>query len=46
MSTDSLEDVLQKLTGPTQVVDLKEAIPQYIIVSGFTPARDLAGLII
>jgi hypothetical protein len=45
MSADSLEEVIQKLTGPIQVVDLKEAIPQYIIVSGFTPARDPAGLV-
>jgi hypothetical protein len=45
MSADSLEEVIQKLTGPTQVVDLKEAIPQYIIVSGFTPTGDLARLI-
>jgi hypothetical protein len=45
MSADSLEEVIQKLTRPTQVVDLKEAIPRYIIVSGFTPARDPAGFI-
>jgi hypothetical protein len=45
MSADSLEEVIQKLTGPTQVVNLKEAIPRYIIVSGFTPAGDPAGLI-
>jgi hypothetical protein len=45
MSTDSLEEVIQKLTGPTQVVDLKEAIPWYIIVFGFTPAGNPAGLI-
>ena len=45
MSTDSLEKVIQKLTGPTQVIDLKEAIPQYIIVSGFTPSRDPIRLI-
>jgi hypothetical protein len=41
----ALEEVIQKLTGPTQVVDLKEAIPQYIIVSGFTPTGDLARLV-
>jgi hypothetical protein len=40
MSDDSLEEVIQKLIGPTQVVDLKEAIPRYIIVSGFTPPGD------
>jgi hypothetical protein len=45
MSADFLEEVIQKLTGPTQVVDLKEAIPWYIIVSRFTPAGDSAGLI-
>jgi hypothetical protein len=28
MSAKSLEEVTQKLTGPTQVVDLKEAIPR------------------
>jgi hypothetical protein len=45
VSADSLEKVIQKLTGPTQVVDLKEAIPRYIIVSRFTPAGDPAGLV-
>jgi hypothetical protein len=44
MSTESLEEVIQKLTRPTQVVDLKEAIPRYIIVFGFTPAGDPSGL--
>jgi hypothetical protein len=45
MSADSLEEVIEKLTGPTQVVELKEAILRYIIVSGFTPAGDPARLI-
>jgi hypothetical protein len=45
MSTESFEEVILKLTGPIQVVDLKEAILQYIIVSGFTPAGDPASLI-
>jgi hypothetical protein len=44
MSTETLEEVIHKLTGPTQVVDLKEAIPRYIIVFGFSPAGDPSGL--
>jgi hypothetical protein len=40
MSAETLEEVIQKLTGPIQVVDLKEAIPRYIIVFGFSPAGD------
>jgi hypothetical protein len=45
ISADSLEEVIQKLIQPTQVVNPKEAIPRYIIVSGFTPAGDPASLI-
>jgi hypothetical protein len=40
MAAETLEEVIQKLTGPTQVVDLNEAIPRYIIVFGFSAARD------
>jgi hypothetical protein len=40
MAAEILEEVIQKLTGPTQVVDLNEAIPQYIIVFGFSAAGD------
>jgi hypothetical protein len=40
MAAETLEEVIQKLTGPTQVVDLNEAIPQYIIVFGFSAAGD------
>lgn len=45
MSTESFEEVILKLTRPTQVIDLKEAILRYIIVSGFTLAGDPASLI-
>jgi hypothetical protein len=38
MAAETLEEVIQKLTGPTQVVDLNEAIPRYIIVFGFNAA--------
>jgi hypothetical protein len=40
MAAETLEEVIQKLTGPTQVVDLNEAIPRYIIVFGFSAAGD------
>jgi hypothetical protein len=40
MAAESLEEVIHKLTGPTQVVDLNEAIPRYIIVFGFSAAGD------
>jgi hypothetical protein len=40
MAAKTLEEVIQKLTGPTQVVDLNEAIPRYIIVFGFNAAGD------
>jgi hypothetical protein len=40
VAAETLEEVIQKLTGPTQVVDLNEAIPQYIIVFGFNAAGD------
>jgi hypothetical protein len=44
MSAKFLEGVIQKLTWPTQVVNMKEAIPRYIIVFGFTPDGDPSGL--
>jgi hypothetical protein len=40
MAAETLEEVIQKLIGPIQVVDLKEAIPRYMIVFGFSAARD------
>jgi hypothetical protein len=40
MAAETLEEVIQKLTGPTQVIDLNEAIPRYIIVFGFSAAGD------
>jgi hypothetical protein len=40
MAAETLEEVIQKLTGPTQVVDLNEAIPRYMIVFGFSAAGD------
>jgi hypothetical protein len=40
MATETLEEVIEKLTGPTQVVDLNEAIPRYMIVFGFSAAGD------
>jgi hypothetical protein len=40
MAAETLEEVIQKLTGPTQVVDLNEAIPRYIIVFEFSAAGD------
>jgi hypothetical protein len=40
MAAETLEEVIQKLTRPTQVVDLNEAIPRYIIVFGFSAAGD------
>jgi hypothetical protein len=40
MAAEIIEEVLQKLTGPTQVVDLKEAIPRYMIVFGFSATGD------
>jgi hypothetical protein len=45
MSAESLEEVIQKQIGPTEAVDLKEAIPRYIIISRFTPARNPARFI-
>ena len=45
MLVDSLEEVIQKLTRPIQVINLKEAIPRYIIVSRFILAGDPALLI-
>jgi hypothetical protein len=45
MSAESLEEVMQKLTGPIHVVDLKEAIPRYIIVFEFSAAGDPSSLI-
>jgi hypothetical protein len=40
MAAETLEEVIEKLTGPTHVVDLNEAIPWYIIVFGFSAAED------
>jgi hypothetical protein len=44
MVAETLEEVIAKLTvkltGPTQVVDLNEAIPRYMIVFGFSAAGD------
>jgi hypothetical protein len=40
MAAQTLEEVIEKLTGPTQVVDLNEAIPRYMIVFGFSAAGD------
>jgi hypothetical protein len=40
MAAETLEEVIQKLTGPTQVVNLNEAIPRYIIVFGFSATGD------
>jgi hypothetical protein len=40
MATETLEEVIEKLTRPTQVVDLNEAIPWYMIVFGFSAAGD------
>ena len=44
MSAETLEEVIQKLIGPTQVVNLKEAILCYIIVFGFSAVGDPSGL--
>jgi hypothetical protein len=40
MAVETLEEVIEKLTGPTQVVDLNEAIPRYMIVFGFSVVGD------
>ena len=40
MATEILEEVIQKLTGPIQVVDLNEAIPHYMIVFEFSAVGD------
>jgi hypothetical protein len=40
MAAETLEEVIEKLTGPTQVVDLNEAISWYMIVFGFSAAGD------
>jgi hypothetical protein len=40
MVAETLEKVIQKLTGPTQVINLKEVIPRYMIVFGFSAAGD------
>jgi hypothetical protein len=40
MAAETLEEVIQKLTKPTQVVDLNEAITRYIIVFGFNATGD------
>jgi hypothetical protein len=40
MVAETLEEVIEKLTGPIQVVDLNEAIPKYMIVFGFSAAGD------
>jgi hypothetical protein len=45
MSDASLEEVIHKLTGPAQVVNLKEAVPRYIIVFGFTLMGDPSSLL-
>jgi hypothetical protein len=45
MSAASFEELIQKLIGPAQVVDMKEVVPQYIIVFGFTPTRNPSGLL-
>jgi hypothetical protein len=44
MAVETLEEVIQKLTGPTQVVNLNEAIPRYIIVFGFSAAGDTSSV--
>jgi hypothetical protein len=44
LSTETIEEVIQKLIGPIQVVDLKEAILRYIIVFRFSSAGDPCGL--
>jgi hypothetical protein len=45
MAAETLEEVIEKLIGPTQVVDLNEAIPRYMIVFGFSAARDPSAVI-
>jgi hypothetical protein len=40
MAAETLEEVIEKLTEPTYVVDLNEAIPRYMIVFGFSAAGD------
>jgi hypothetical protein len=40
MAAETLEEVIEKLIGPTEVVDLNEAIPRYMIVFGFSTAGD------
>jgi hypothetical protein len=40
MAAETLEEVIEKLTGPTQVVNLNEAIPRYMNVFGFCAAGD------
>jgi hypothetical protein len=40
MAAETLEEVIEKLIGPPQVVDLNEAIPRYMIVFGFSAAGD------
>ena len=44
MSVETLEEVIQKLTGPIHVVNLKEAILRYIIVFGFSAVGNPSGL--
>jgi hypothetical protein len=44
MAAETLEEVIQKLTRPTHVVDLKEAIPWYMIVFGINAAGDPSSL--
>jgi hypothetical protein len=45
MAAKTLEEVIQKLSGPIQVVDLKEAIPQHMIVFRFRAAGDPSAVI-
>jgi hypothetical protein len=40
MAAETFEEVIEKLIGPTQVVDLNEVILQYMIVFGFSAAKD------
>jgi hypothetical protein len=40
MAAETLEEVIEKLTGPIQVFDLNEAIPRYMIVFGFSATGD------
>ena len=40
MAAETLEEVLVKLRGPTQVVNMRESIPRYMVVFGFSAAGD------